>query len=148
MARYLLDTNILLRASDKTSSSYSLAVNAVARLLSQGDECFITAQVLIEFWVVATRPIEVNGLGWSVQRTQAEINQLLSQFSLLEETPQILTNWLQLVTNHGVMGKRTHDVRLMAVMKTHGIIHLLTFNPKDFLKTADLTIIHPTELVK
>jgi predicted nucleic acid-binding protein len=63
MARYLLDTNILLRASDKTSSSYHLAVNAVARLISVGHECVITPQVLIEFWVVATRPLEVNGLG-------------------------------------------------------------------------------------
>ena len=147
MTRYLLDTNILLRSSDKTSSRYSLAVNAVACLLSQRDECVITAQVLIEFWVVATRPVEVNGLGWNVQRTQNQINQLLSQFSLLEETPQIFPNWLQLVTTHSVMGKRTHDLRLIAVMKTYEITHLLTFNPDDFLKTSDLTIVHPSDLV-
>lgn len=147
MTPYLLDTNILLRSSDKASSLYSLAIDAVARLLSQDDECVITAQVLVEFWVVATRPVEVNGLGWSVQRTQNEINQLLSQFSLLEETPQIFPNWLRLVTTHGVMGKRTHDLRLIAVMKTHGITHLLTFNPDDFPKTPDLTIVHPSELV-
>jgi hypothetical protein len=35
-------------------------------LLTQGDECFLTAQVLVELWVVATRPVEVNGLGWAV----------------------------------------------------------------------------------
>jgi predicted nucleic acid-binding protein len=49
MTCYLLDTNILLRASDPSSPSYTLAVEAVSRLLSQGDECVITAQVLIEF---------------------------------------------------------------------------------------------------
>lgn len=44
MARYLLDTNILLRSSDPNSPSYSLAVNTVAHLISQGHECVITAQ--------------------------------------------------------------------------------------------------------
>ena len=63
MTKYLLDTNILLRASDRSSSRYDLAVNSVASLIIQGHECIITPQILIEFWVVATRPIEVNGLG-------------------------------------------------------------------------------------
>ena len=67
MTKYLLDTNILLRASDRTSPRYSLAINSVASLIARGDECVITLQVLIEFWVVATRPIDVNGLGWNVE---------------------------------------------------------------------------------
>jgi hypothetical protein len=45
--------------------------------IDRGYECVITAQVLIEFWVVATRPIEVNGLGWSVEKTRAKINRLI-----------------------------------------------------------------------
>ncbi|MCV3215439.1 type II toxin-antitoxin system VapC family toxin [Plectonema radiosum NIES-515] len=147
MARYLLDTNILLRSSDPNSPSYSLAVNTVARLISQGHECVITAQVLIEFWVVATRPVNVNGLGWSVERTENEINQLLSQFLLIEETPLIFPNWLQLVTSYRVMGKRTHDTRLMAVMKTHGITQILTFNPDDFIKTPEIIIVHPNQVI-
>ncbi len=73
MTLYLLDTNILLRASDRASPRYSLAVNAVASLIAQGHECVITAQILIEFWVVATHPTEVNGLGWSVEQTEIKI---------------------------------------------------------------------------
>ena len=34
--------------------------------MTQGDECFLTAQVLVELWVVATRPVEVNSLGWAI----------------------------------------------------------------------------------
>ncbi|ELS44869.1 hypothetical protein C789_5347 [Microcystis aeruginosa FACHB-905 = DIANCHI905] len=30
------------------------------------------------------------------------------------------------------MGKRTHDVRLVAAMLANEITHLLTFNPSDF----------------
>ena len=63
MAQYLLDTNIVLRFSNPSDTQHSLAAEAVATLLAQGGECYLTAQVLIELWVVATRPVDVNGLG-------------------------------------------------------------------------------------
>lgn len=146
MTKYLLDTNILLRASDRTSPRYSLAVNSVASLIAQGHECVITPQVLIEFWVVATRPIDVNGLGWSIEQTESKINQLISQFTLVEETEAIFPQWLDLVTRYQIKGKRTHDARLMAMAISNGISYILTFNPKDFTKVQELTIVHPNEV--
>jgi predicted nucleic acid-binding protein len=145
VTKYLLDTNILLRASDRASPRYSLAVNSVASLIAQGHECVITPQVLIEFWVVATRPIDVNGLGWSVERTESKINQLISQFTLVEETEAIFPQWLDLVTRYQIKGKRTHDARLMAMAITSSITHILTFNPKDFTKIKEITIVHPDD---
>ena len=112
MTKYLIDTNILLRASDRSSSRYELAVNSVSSLIAQGHECIITSQVLIEFWVVATRSIAVNGLGWSVEKTEQKIEQLISQFTLVEETEAIFPQWLDLVTRYKIKGKRTHDARL------------------------------------
>jgi predicted nucleic acid-binding protein len=58
MTAYLLDTNVLLRFSDAASPVHATAVDAVAVLLSRGDRVYITAQNLIEFWAVATRPVE------------------------------------------------------------------------------------------
>jgi predicted nucleic acid-binding protein len=78
MIKYLLDTNILLRACDPNSSSYLVAMNAVDTIIKQGGECFITSQNLVEFWVVATRPIDVNGLGWTTSKTSTEIKQILA----------------------------------------------------------------------
>lgn len=147
MSRYLLDTNILLRAVDPASTDYNTAVNAIAHLLTQTYECCITAQVLIEFWVVATRPTAVNGLGWSIEQTQLEIEQLLDQFPFLDDTPQIFTTWLQLVNQYAVKGKRTHDIRLLAVMMTHAITNLLTFNPSDFIAVPGIAIVHPQDII-
>ena len=146
MTKYLLDTNILLRASDRSSPRYPLAVNSVGSLIARGDECIITSQVLIEFWVVATRPIEVNGLGWSTERTEAKVNLLISQFTVVEETEAIFPQWLELVTRYQIKGKRTHDARLMAVAIANQISYILTFNPKDFTKIRELTIVHPDEV--
>lgn len=145
---YLLDTNILLRIADTSSSQHPLALAAITNILSRGDKCVITAQVLIEFWVVATRPVEVNGLGWNSQLTDEKICQLISQFRLLEETQEIFTQWYQLVTTYNIKGKRTHDIRLLAVMIVHNIPCLLTFNPDDFISLLSITIIHPNDLLE
>lgn len=148
MTRYLLDTNVIMRFCNPNDVHHDLATNAISCLLTQEDECYITAQVLVEFWVVATRPVEVNGLGWTVEQTRSTIDQLLDRFQLLEESSQIFPTWLGVVTANKVMGKRTHDARIIAVMLAHGITHILTFNPSDFRLMPDIIIVRPQELGK
>jgi predicted nucleic acid-binding protein len=124
MTNYLLDTNILLRSSDADSPFQNIADLAVGKLLTRKDQPYITSQNIIEFWVVATRPKTVNGLGWTIQQTYGEIEQILNQFAWLEETAEIFPHWLNLVQTYQLKGKRVHDARLVAVMLTHGISHL------------------------
>lgn len=143
MINYLLDTNIILRFTDSDSAEYELINNVISQILVEGGQCLITAQVITEFWVVATRPITVNGLGWTVEKTEEAVQMLINQFDLLEETPAIFPQWLSLVTSYKISGKRTHDVRIQAVMLTHNISHLLTLNPQDFVAIEGLEIIHP-----
>jgi predicted nucleic acid-binding protein len=146
MAKYLLDTNVVIRLCNPCDVKHDLATNTVSFLLAQGDECFLTSQILVEFWVVATRPVEVNGLGWTVEQTRSTINQLLNRFPLLEESSDIFANWLDLVTTNKVMGKRTHDARIVAVMLSHEVTHLLTFNPRDFVVIPNIVIVNPQQL--
>ena len=42
---------------------------------------------------------------------------------------------------------QSHELRLLAVMKSHNITHLLTFNPRDFIKVPNITIVHPQDLI-
>lgn len=146
MDLYLLDTNILLRSGDILSPQYTLARSAIAKILAQGDRCVLTSQVLIEFWVVATRPLEVNGLGWTAQFTADVVRQWIAQFPLFEDTPEVFQKWLELVTNYNIKGKRTHDIRLLAVMSVHQIPYLLTFNPRDFIPLPHITIVQPKDV--
>src|SRR5438309_2075278 len=132
MPDHLVDTNLLLRSSDPGSPTYLLAIDAITRLIAGGGAVFITAQNLVEFWAVATRPLDANGLGWSIEQARIEIERLLDQFSLLEETPAVFAHWLQLVTSSRVSGRQVHDARLVAVMQAHSVTHLLTFNTEDF----------------
>jgi predicted nucleic acid-binding protein len=145
MTRYLLDTNVVVRLCNPSDVQHQLATDAISLLLMQSDECLVATQVIIEFWVVATRPTQVNGLGWTVEQTRSMINQLLDRFPLLRESPQIFPNWLDLVTTNKVTGKRTHDVRIIAAMLANRITHILTFNPKDFIGISGIIIIHPQD---
>ena len=146
MANYLVDTNVLLRMSDRTSPVHLLAGQAAATLLRENHQLWITGQNLIEFWVVATRPLNVNGLGWSINQTRAELLNILSQFPQLAETPAIFSHWLSLVTTYQIQGKRVHDARLVAVMLAHGVTHLLTFNADDFRAMSEIVTIHPQQV--
>jgi predicted nucleic acid-binding protein len=143
---YLLDTNILVRLVDRASAQHVAAVAAVASLLAQGHELYITAQTLIEFWSVATRPLSANGLGWDTTRIFAELNDIRSRFPLLDDTPGVFQNWLRLVSAEAVRGRQVHDARLVAVMEAHSITHLLTFNVNDFRRFATITVVHPDEV--
>lgn len=147
MTAYLLDTNLWLRAVQREAAQHTLAVDALAVLLGQGDEVFVTAQNLIEFWSVASRPIAANGLGWPVELVQLELERVQTQFPMLEDTPAILVHWIALVTTYQVTGRRVHDARLVAVMVAHGISHLLTFNRDDFRQFREIVTVEPGEIV-
>ena len=54
----LLDTNILLRIEDKGRAQHVVALASVERLDEMGQACVLVPQVLYEFWVVATRPLD------------------------------------------------------------------------------------------
>ncbi|EFA70744.1 PIN domain nuclease [Cylindrospermopsis raciborskii S07] len=146
MKSYLLDTNIILRFANSQSQEYNLIRNTISEILLRGGQCFITSQVIIEFWVVATRPVNVNGLGWTVEQTTQAVQMLISQFDLLAETPDVFSIWLNLVITYNISGKRTHDIHILAVMIAHNISHILTLNPKDFIDVPEITIIHPQNI--
>ena len=64
MSRALLDTNVLLRLLAPNDPQHGLAVSAIQAALEQGVELFVAPQVIMECWVVLTRPVDVNGMGW------------------------------------------------------------------------------------
>lgn len=147
MTTYLLDTNIILRFSNPSDAQHELVTNAVAAILGKGDECYLAPQVLIEMWVVATRPTDVNGLGWSTTYTRNVIEQLMQRFPIAEEVPLLFPTWLEMVSTQKISGKRTHDARIIAMMKIASINYILTLNPSDFSNILDITVVHPQQII-
>jgi predicted nucleic acid-binding protein len=127
----LLDTGVLLRLADPGAPEHEAVRAGIARAMSEELRLYVTAQVLIEFWVVATRPRDVNGFEWEPARVAKAIDGLLKEFDLLPDCPDVLDRWLALVSA-GIRGKRAHDARLAAVMLVYGVEEVLTLNPHDF----------------
>lgn len=122
-------------------------VRVVRFLLARGDELFVIAQNLIEFWAVATRPIANNGLGLTIAQATQELTKLKALFAILPDTADILPEWEQLVVKHQVLGKQVYDARLVAAMRVHNLTHLLTFNIDDFKRFAVITAVNPQTIL-
>ena len=148
MATYLADTNLLLRLADPASAQHAIATKALAQLFRRGDEVFLTPQNFIEFWAVATRPVEANGFGWNRERTAREVAELQKRFPLLVDSPEVFVRWLALVKQLPVTGKRVHDARLVAVLEVHAVENLLTFNLADFVNFPLLSLVDPHSLAQ
>ncbi|MBD1212589.1 MAG: PIN domain-containing protein [Dolichospermum circinale Clear-D4] len=143
----LVDTNILLRLVQKNSPMHLDTQRAILKLKKQGEFLCIIPQNIIEFWAVATRPLDKNGLGLSITQAEEESEKLKKIFILELDTPQIFTEWESLVIKYQVMGKQVHDARLAAAMVAHNITHLLTFNVDDFKRFSDIVVVDPRSIV-
>jgi predicted nucleic acid-binding protein len=125
---------------------YATARLALQELTVAGASLHVAAQNLIEFWVVATRPVSSNGLGLTPAQAATEVNNFKAACQLLPDSPVIFAEWERLVMTYHVEGKQAHDARLVGVMKAHGIGKILTFNAADFNRFVageGITIVDP-----
>ena len=86
-------------------------------LFRQGNRLCVAKQSLIEAWVVATCPRDVNGFGYDVQFAIEGTRQTEAAFYLLADTDDIYGEWVRLVSANRVLGKEAYDARPVAMMK-------------------------------
>ncbi|MFV0444135.1 MAG: type II toxin-antitoxin system VapC family toxin [Planctomycetaceae bacterium] len=141
--KILLDTNVVLRIGQVTHPQHSLVMMAIEQLDVANHEACIVPQVLYEYWVVATRPVDVNGFGMDAQTADSSLEQFTRDVTLLRDVRGVFDRWRSLVTAHQILGKTAHDARLVAAMLRHGMSHLLTFNFKDFTRYPGITALDP-----
>ena len=129
---YLVDTNILLRFADRSHSLYPLIRTAIRKLRQDRHKLQITSQNCVEFWNVATRPVEKNGFGFTPSNADRLLQSIERLFPVLPDSPKIYEEWRRLVVTFDVSGVQVHDARLVAFMKVNAISHILTLNVEDF----------------
>lgn len=142
---YLIDTNVLLRLRDENDPRHSQCTAAVDLLRSKANSLFVCTQVLGEFWVVLTRPCDVNGCGLAFDDAVTAITKVRATFRCLAEPKDLADRWQQVVIDSEAMGKQAHDARLVALMLAHQITHILTLNPTHFARYQGITPVTPSE---
>jgi len=145
--RVLVDTNILLRSAQPNHPLFSQAVQSVAKLIRGQESVFFCSQNIAEFWNVATRPSDRNGLGLSTDEALQEVANIEKSLMLLPDVPAIYTEWKQIVSSHRVQGVKVYDARLVAIMNVYAVENLLTFNAGDFERFRIVRVIQPASLL-
>ena len=119
---------------------------ALDTLLKRGEAVYISAQNLIEFQSLATRPANVNGLGLTTAQASEKAQEIETLFAFLPDTAAIYPHWRTLIERYDVKGKQVHDARLVAVMLAHGIRRLMTFNTAHFARFSEISVLTPQDV--
>jgi predicted nucleic acid-binding protein len=144
---WLLDSNVLIRLPHRPDPFHPVVRQALRALWARGDELCYTSQILGEFWSVCSRPTTARGgLGLTLVETDRRARLIERFYRLLPDTPAVHAEWRGLIVAHSVAGVQTHDARIVAAMKVHGVSHLLTLNVADFARYPGITAQHPQEI--
>ena len=140
--KVLLDTNVLLEATDEGRKLHDQSLGIFQNAAASGVELFLATQVIREYLVVATRPIANNGLGMDTVAALGNIGQFRRRASLIAETVQAGELFLVWAARFGISGKRLHDLQLLASASAAGMDGLVTANEVDFQETSNIRILH------
>jgi predicted nucleic acid-binding protein len=144
---YLIDSNILIRWVQPGDSGFPVAAASIEWLERSRDVPCYTSQYLGEFWNTLTRPANRNGYGLSpVEANRCAIS-LESRLRLLPDGLAVHQEWRRLLVDYRVSGVQVHDARLVASMRVHGVMRILTFNIKDFARYDEIEAVHPLQMV-
>jgi predicted nucleic acid-binding protein len=139
--RIFVDTNVLLAATDTSRDQHAEAIQFLDGALKGDQRLFVIAQIFREYLVVATRPLEANGLGLSSSDASDNVCRFQRFLEILPEDGKTTDHLLLLIREGHLKGKRIHDANLVASMVRHGLRKLKTYNPADFKSFSELDIL-------
>jgi len=138
----LVDTNVLLSATAPLRPLHRAALAVLNGWPNEGIPLTASSQVLREYLAVATRPVEVNGLGLAVGDALANVTAFRGRVRLLLESEPAWDRLRALIAAYGCKGKQIHDANLVASALTSGVTRLVTANVGDFTRfAAELEVI-------
>jgi predicted nucleic acid-binding protein len=132
--RVMLDTNVLLAATDEGRPEHRDALTVLNVWPAGGATLCVSGQILREYLAVATRPAAVNGLGLSQPDALANVHAICARTSLLAEGTKVTERLLGLLADVGCGGRQVHDANVIATMLVHGVATVATMNVGDFAR--------------
>ena len=141
----LVDTNVLIDATNTRRPHHDDAL----AVLESGTALVLSAQVIREYLVVATRPPGVNGLGMTMATALDNIRAFRREIRLLPEERPVLPTFLALLERSPCSGKRIHDGHLVATTIAHDVHTIVSLNPDDFSAFRDdIAVVTPRDVLR
>jgi len=132
----MLDTNILLTATNESRAGHEQALDVINGWPAQGTTLYTSGQIIREYLSVATRPAALNGLGLTVPDALDNARAFRSRLLLLAEDAKVADRLAELLEETKNSGKQVHDANVVATMLVHGVDLVVTLNTGDFARFA------------
>lgn len=132
----LLDTNVLLTATSPARPLHRKALAVLQAWPLRNISLCVSGQILREYLVVSTRPVDVNGLGLGLEAGLENVAELQSRLRILDEPAAVFAQLQTLVRRHECSGKQIHDAGIVATAVVNGVNRILTGNASDFRRYA------------
>lgn len=130
----MLDTNVLLAATDRRRKEHQDALTIVQEWPENGTALYLSGQIVREYLAVATRPMAQNGLGMDQASALSNARGFQDRMTVLADDDAVLDRLYFLLTNVTCGGKQVHDANVVATMLAHGIGSIITANLDDFAR--------------
>ena len=132
----LVDANVLLSATAPFRPLHRAALTVLNDWPNRRFPLAASVQILREYLVVASRPVEVNGLGLASAEALANVAAFRARMRLLVDSEPVWERLQSLIMTHGCKGKQIHDANIVASALTWGLPRLVTANAGDFNRFA------------
>lgn len=106
-------------------------------MLANGNELWISGQVIREYGSVITRPQSFMSVMTAFDAAK-QLRNIRDSFNVALETPDTIEGLCRLMDTHPMGGKQIHDANLVATMLDYKITHLFTLNTADFERFTPL----------
>ncbi len=120
--------------------------SAISKIITANDLVVFTPQVSRESWAVLTRPLDVNGYGFSPLFVRGVLSDASTIFPFLPDTAEVYECWTELVTKYEVRGRQVHDAYHVAAMMVHRVPKVLTLDRRDFSRYEGIEVVFPEEI--
>lgn len=141
--KLLIDTNILVYATDSSSPYHQTSTNVLHLCFKQQISGYITHQNITEFSKVFIEKYKISPL-----KLKPEIEKITHQLNLklILPTPQTLNHFVKLLNFSKAKSTHIFDLYLVATIFSHRINKIITLNTKDFAPIPKLQAYHPNKI--
>ena len=131
-SRVMLDTNVLLAATDEGRAEHDDALRILNDWPGGATTLYTSVQILREYLAVATRPAGKNGLGLKLAEALGNARAIRERTTLLAEDARVADRLLGLLDDVACGGRQVDDANVVATMLAHGVEAVVTMNLDDF----------------
>lgn len=140
--RVLLDTNVLVYASDSGSPYHAACAALQEKALRKEIEACISPQILYEYFAGVTNP-NTAARPLTIDEALSDVERLAQAYPLIFPPADTHVQVVQLVRTTGLAARHVHDVHLAATMIGNGVSTIYTYDTKSSGKIPGLTVLQP-----